>query len=65
LQDSNAARLILQDELTGATLAKEIAELINDPDEITRREQASRKLAKPDAAGATVDLIERLVSSKQ
>jgi UDP-N-acetylglucosamine--N-acetylmuramyl-(pentapeptide) pyrophosphoryl-undecaprenol N-acetylglucosamine transferase len=65
LQEANAARMILQENLTGEALAKEIAELINDPAEITRREEASRKLAKPDAAGATVDLIERLVSSKQ
>lgn len=64
LQDSNAARMILQDRLTGEALAGEIAELINDPAEITRREQASRKLAKPDAAGATVDLIERLVGKR-
>jgi UDP-N-acetylglucosamine--N-acetylmuramyl-(pentapeptide) pyrophosphoryl-undecaprenol N-acetylglucosamine transferase len=62
LQEANAARMILQDELTGETLAREIIELINDPEEITRREQASRKLAKPDAAGATVDLIERLIA---
>jgi len=61
LQEANAARMILQDELTGETLAKEIAALVNDPAEITRREEASRKLAKPDAAGATVDLIEKLV----
>jgi len=62
LQEANAARMILQENLTGEALAKEIAELINDPDEITRREGASRKLAKPDAAGATVDLIEKLVA---
>ncbi|HJR09395.1 MAG TPA: undecaprenyldiphospho-muramoylpentapeptide beta-N-acetylglucosaminyltransferase [Pyrinomonadaceae bacterium] len=62
MQEANAARMILQDELTGETLAKEIAELINDPAEITRREQASRKMARPNAAGLTVDLIERLVA---
>jgi UDP-N-acetylglucosamine--N-acetylmuramyl-(pentapeptide) pyrophosphoryl-undecaprenol N-acetylglucosamine transferase len=62
MQEANAARMILQDELTGETLAKEIAELINDPAEITRREQASRRMARPNAAGATVDLIEKLVA---
>ena len=65
LQEANAARMILQENLTGAALAKEIVELIDDPAEITRREEASRKMARPDAAGATVELIERLVSSKQ
>jgi UDP-N-acetylglucosamine--N-acetylmuramyl-(pentapeptide) pyrophosphoryl-undecaprenol N-acetylglucosamine transferase len=65
LQEANAARMILQENLTGETLAQEIAALVNDPAEITRREQASRQLAKPDAAAATVELIEKLVSSKQ
>jgi len=65
LEEANAARMILQENLTGAALAKEIVELIDDPAEITRREEASRKMARPDAAGATVELIERLVSSKQ
>jgi UDP-N-acetylglucosamine--N-acetylmuramyl-(pentapeptide) pyrophosphoryl-undecaprenol N-acetylglucosamine transferase len=65
LQEANAARMILQDELTGETLAKEIAELINDPAEITRREEASRRMARPNAAGLTVDLIEKLVSRGQ
>jgi UDP-N-acetylglucosamine--N-acetylmuramyl-(pentapeptide) pyrophosphoryl-undecaprenol N-acetylglucosamine transferase len=64
LREANAARMILQENLTGEALAREIAELIDDPAEITRREEASRKLARPDAAGATVDLIEKLVSSQ-
>ena len=62
LAQAGAARMIPQDELTGEVLAKEIAELINDPEEITRREMASRKMARPDAAGLTVDLIERLLA---
>ncbi|HKP72356.1 MAG TPA: undecaprenyldiphospho-muramoylpentapeptide beta-N-acetylglucosaminyltransferase [Pyrinomonadaceae bacterium] len=65
LQEANAARMILQESLTGETLAKEIAALVNDPAEITRREQASRKMAKPNAAGLTVDLIERLVGNDE
>ncbi len=62
LQQANAARMILQANLTGAALAQAIIELINDPDEITRREAASRKLARPDAAGATVELIDKLIA---
>jgi UDP-N-acetylglucosamine--N-acetylmuramyl-(pentapeptide) pyrophosphoryl-undecaprenol N-acetylglucosamine transferase len=65
LQEANAARMILQDELTGESLARQIAELINDPAEITRREQASRRMARPNAASATVELIEKLVSRGQ
>ncbi|MDQ3687852.1 MAG: UDP-N-acetylglucosamine--N-acetylmuramyl-(pentapeptide) pyrophosphoryl-undecaprenol N-acetylglucosamine transferase, partial [Acidobacteriota bacterium] len=63
---ANAAKMILQTELTGAVLAKEITSLIENPEEITRREAASRCLARPDAAGATVELIEKLIEgSKQ
>ena len=50
MQAANAARMIPQTDLTGVTLAKEIAALIENPEEITRREAASRRLARPDAA---------------
>jgi UDP-N-acetylglucosamine:LPS N-acetylglucosamine transferase len=36
--------------------------LIDDPEEITRREQAARKLARPDAASVAVDMIEKLIA---
>jgi UDP-N-acetylglucosamine--N-acetylmuramyl-(pentapeptide) pyrophosphoryl-undecaprenol N-acetylglucosamine transferase len=61
LRDAGAATMILQTELTGERLAEEIAKLIDDPEEITRREQAARRLAKPDAAAVAVDMIEKLV----
>jgi len=64
MQTAGAARMILQDELTGERLAKEIGSLIEKPEEITRMETASRQLARRDAAAAAVDLIEK-VSSKQ
>jgi UDP-N-acetylglucosamine--N-acetylmuramyl-(pentapeptide) pyrophosphoryl-undecaprenol N-acetylglucosamine transferase len=63
LQEAGAARMILQGELTGERLAAEIAKLVQSPDELTRMEQAARKLARGDAAAATVDLMEKLVSS--
>jgi UDP-N-acetylglucosamine--N-acetylmuramyl-(pentapeptide) pyrophosphoryl-undecaprenol N-acetylglucosamine transferase len=63
LQAGGAARMILQQELTGERLAAEIAALVKAPDELTRMEEASRKLARGDAAATTVDLIEELVSS--
>lgn len=62
LRDAGAAEMILQSELSGERLAREIAKLIDNPAEITRREQAARKLAKPDAAKVAVDMIERLVA---
>src|SRR5947209_7952233 len=60
LQAAGAASMILQRDLTGERLAAEIAALTNAPDELTRMEQSSRKLARGDAAAATVDLIEEL-----
>lgn len=60
LQAAGAARMILQQELTGERLAAEIKRLVNAPDEITRMEEASRRMARGDAAQATVDLIEKL-----
>jgi UDP-N-acetylglucosamine--N-acetylmuramyl-(pentapeptide) pyrophosphoryl-undecaprenol N-acetylglucosamine transferase len=65
LQTAGAARMILQQDLTGERLATKIAALINAPGELTRMEEASRKLARGDAAAATVDLIEELVGSGQ
>jgi len=61
MQQAGAARMILQANLTGEALAKEIKTLLDDPSEITRREQAARRLAKPDAAAKTVALIEKLL----
>jgi UDP-N-acetylglucosamine:LPS N-acetylglucosamine transferase len=55
--------MILQRELTGERLAAEIAKLVQSPDELTGMEEAARKLARGDAAAATVDLMEELVKS--
>ncbi len=61
LQAAGAARMILQQDLTGERLAAEINKLVNAPGEITRMEEASRKLSRGDAATATVELMEELV----
>jgi UDP-N-acetylglucosamine--N-acetylmuramyl-(pentapeptide) pyrophosphoryl-undecaprenol N-acetylglucosamine transferase len=60
LEAVGAARMILQKDLTGELLAKEIMSLLNEPDRVTRMEEASRKLARNDAAAATVEMIEKL-----
>ncbi|HEX8162988.1 MAG TPA: undecaprenyldiphospho-muramoylpentapeptide beta-N-acetylglucosaminyltransferase [Pyrinomonadaceae bacterium] len=65
LRDAGAASMILQAELTGEKLAREIAKLIDDPEEITRRERAARRLARPDAAAAAVDMIEKMIGRGQ
>jgi UDP-N-acetylglucosamine--N-acetylmuramyl-(pentapeptide) pyrophosphoryl-undecaprenol N-acetylglucosamine transferase len=65
LQAAGAARMILQQDLTGAKLAEAITSLVQAPDEITRMEEAGRKLARGDAAAATVDLMEKLSMKKR
>jgi len=64
LQATGAARVIVQQELSGERLAKEITELVQEPSRIDRMEEASRKLAKGDAAAAAVDLLLELVKRK-
>jgi UDP-N-acetylglucosamine--N-acetylmuramyl-(pentapeptide) pyrophosphoryl-undecaprenol N-acetylglucosamine transferase len=61
LEAAGAARMILQQDLTGERLAAEINKLVSAPIEITRMEEASRKLARGDAAQATVELMEKLI----
>jgi UDP-N-acetylglucosamine--N-acetylmuramyl-(pentapeptide) pyrophosphoryl-undecaprenol N-acetylglucosamine transferase len=60
LQAAGAAKMILQKDLTGESLANEILDLINGPEKISVMENATKKLARADAAEATVDLIENL-----
>jgi UDP-N-acetylglucosamine--N-acetylmuramyl-(pentapeptide) pyrophosphoryl-undecaprenol N-acetylglucosamine transferase len=61
LQNGGAARMILQKDLNGELLANEILTLLDQPERIIEMETASRKLARKDAAGATVDLMEQMV----
>ena len=61
MMKTGAARMIRQDELSGDRLAREIVALVDSPDEITRMEEAARRMGRRDAAEATVDLIESTV----
>jgi UDP-N-acetylglucosamine--N-acetylmuramyl-(pentapeptide) pyrophosphoryl-undecaprenol N-acetylglucosamine transferase len=61
MQKHGAVRVILQKELSGQRLAAEITELIRDPGVIRQMGVAARTMARPDAARATVDLIETLI----
>jgi UDP-N-acetylglucosamine--N-acetylmuramyl-(pentapeptide) pyrophosphoryl-undecaprenol N-acetylglucosamine transferase len=65
LRDAGGARMILQDELNGERLAHEISSLSDAPETITAMENASRKLAREDAAAAAVDLIEKVKNRSQ
>lgn len=65
LEMRGAARMILQKDLSGARLAQEIKNLVRLPDEIRKMEEASRELARGDAAAAAVDLIEELMEGRR
>ncbi len=60
-EKAGASKMILQADLDGKGLAKEIIEFVETPDRITNMEKAAKSLAKVDAAEATVDLIESLI----
>jgi UDP-N-acetylglucosamine--N-acetylmuramyl-(pentapeptide) pyrophosphoryl-undecaprenol N-acetylglucosamine transferase len=60
LESSGAARMILQQQLTGERLAKEIIELAQEPAKVDEMEASIRKLQRGDAAAAAVDIIEKL-----
>ncbi len=64
LENNQAARMILQKDLNGESLAEVIKEFVNSPEKITQMENNARKMAKEDAAEVTVDLIESLVDKK-
>lgn len=57
---AGAAKMLLQRDMNGTTLASAIIELIDDPDRISEMETAARKLSRPDAAERVADLIEDL-----
>lgn len=61
LQKAGAGIMILQQDLTGEVLAREIEKLIKAPEQIAAMGKAAKDLAKSDAAQATVDLIEELI----
>lgn len=60
LEKAGAARMLLQRDLNGESLANEILSLINSPEKISAMETAAKGLARKDAAEATVNIIEEL-----
>ena len=64
LQDAGGARMILQSELSGERVAREIITLVDAPEKITEMEAAARKLARKDAAKTTVELIEEVIGRR-
>lgn len=62
LQKAGAAKMILQPDLDGQKLAREIADLAENPDAVRKMEAAAKNLGKRNAAVTTVDMIEELSS---
>ena len=63
LERAGATKMILQSDLNGEVLANAIKNLIDAPEKINEMETAAKKLSRPDAASATVDIIEELKRS--
>ncbi len=60
LEETGAAKMILQADLSGESLANEITALIDSPDKISVMETAAKAMGRADAAEKTVDIIEEL-----
>jgi UDP-N-acetylglucosamine--N-acetylmuramyl-(pentapeptide) pyrophosphoryl-undecaprenol N-acetylglucosamine transferase len=58
LEAAGAARMIEERELTGESLARAIATLVEEPSRILAMEEAALKLGRPDAAARVADLVE-------
>lgn len=63
-QRAGAARVILQQDLTPERLARELLDLLEHPEEISRMEEASRKLSCADSCGRVADLALELARKK-
>ena len=62
LEQSGAARVISETELSGERLAREIEELVKNPDRIGAMERAAARLARPEAAVRVAELVEELMA---
>src|SRR5580700_2814908 len=58
MQRAGAGRIITENELTAARLAREIFLLVDQPEQTQRMAHAARQLARPEAARDIVNLIE-------
>jgi UDP-N-acetylglucosamine--N-acetylmuramyl-(pentapeptide) pyrophosphoryl-undecaprenol N-acetylglucosamine transferase len=60
VERAGAGRMILQAELTPERLAQELLWLVNDPQQLARMAEASKRLGHPDAAAKVVDLAMKI-----
>jgi UDP-N-acetylglucosamine--N-acetylmuramyl-(pentapeptide) pyrophosphoryl-undecaprenol N-acetylglucosamine transferase len=64
LADAGAAWLVPQRDLLPETLAYLLKEVFGAPEELARRAQAARALAKPDATARLADEVERIACAE-
>ena len=57
---AGAARMILQQDLTGESVATEIRRAVSDPTELSSMSRHAKQLGRPDAAEAVYELIDEL-----
>jgi UDP-N-acetylglucosamine--N-acetylmuramyl-(pentapeptide) pyrophosphoryl-undecaprenol N-acetylglucosamine transferase len=60
VERAGAGRMILQSDLSGERLAKELLALINDAGKLAAMSAANKRLAHPDAAAKVVNIAERI-----
>lgn len=60
LVNAGAAKMILQNELSGHRLAAEIKRLLDEPAKLVEMARSVKQIGRPDAAERIVDLIEEL-----
>ncbi len=63
LEDAGAAAVCLEEELTVDSLAGALNALLKDPEWLARMAEGARSVARPDAAEALADLVERTAYS--
>lgn len=63
LVQAGAARVIAENELTGARLAQEVLALLSQPDGLMLLASRARQFARPDATREIVNLIEQVARS--
>jgi UDP-N-acetylglucosamine--N-acetylmuramyl-(pentapeptide) pyrophosphoryl-undecaprenol N-acetylglucosamine transferase len=58
MEAAGAARMVEEKDLSGETLARAIADVLEKPGALQAMESASRRLGRPDAAARVADLLE-------
>jgi UDP-N-acetylglucosamine--N-acetylmuramyl-(pentapeptide) pyrophosphoryl-undecaprenol N-acetylglucosamine transferase len=58
MEAAGAARMVEEKDLTGPSLARAVAGVLEEPGRLAEMEAASRRLGRPDAAARVADLLE-------